>query len=231
MGVGEKYFFAYHFFSVLILFINKKSILIFYMLIDLTQYIDECSTVFPGTPPVQIKPLSTIKKQGYNEQQISISTHTATHIDAPYHMLSKGKTLSSYPIEYFIGNAVVINVCDQPQIKPDLTDVQKDDIVFFYTGHQSKRHTSHYFSNPPVIMRETAEELIKKHVRILGIDSFTVDSFPYPVHHLLFDHDICIVEGLVHLEHIPQHRFRCYILPLKLRKSDAAPCRVIAETF
>ncbi len=200
------------------------------MLIDLTQYIDEQSTVFPGTLPVQIKPLSTIKKEGYNEQQISISTHTATHIDAPYHMLSQGKPLSAYPIEYFIGNAVVINVCDQRKIKADLSTVQKDDIVFFYTGRQSQCHTPDYFSNPPVITRETAEELIEKQVRIVGIDSFTVDSYPYPVHHLFFNHDICIVEGLIHLEQIPQHRFRCFILPLKLRKSDGAPCRVIAET-
>ncbi|MFO8077961.1 MAG: cyclase family protein, partial [Thermoplasmatota archaeon] len=201
-----------------------------YMLIDLTQYIDEQSTVYPGTPPVQISQIARIEKQGFNEQQISISTHTSTHIDAPYHMLSKGKPLSAYPIEYFIGKAVVINVCDQQQIKADLGNVEKDDIVFFNTGHQSQCHTSDYFSNPPVISRKTAEELIKKHVRIVGIDSFTVDSHPYPVHHLFFNHDICIVEGLIHLEQILQHRFRCYILPLKLRKSDGAPCRVIAET-
>lgn len=199
------------------------------MFIDLTQYIDEKTVVYPKTPSVKIKLISSITQDGFNEQQITLTTHTSTHIDAPFHMRSDAKPLSAYSIDHFIGDAVVINVIGQQKIQADLTAVKKDDIVFFNTGHQVNLHNPDYFSKYPVLSTQTAEELIKKQVRIVGIDSFTVDSSPYPVHHLFFQHDICIVEGLVHLDQITQHRFRCFIIPLKLRNNDGAPCRVIAE--
>lgn len=198
------------------------------MIIDLTRYIDENTKVLPDTPSVRIKQLSTLVQHGYNEQQITITSHTSTHIDAPNHMISSGKTLSDYPLDRFIGDAIVINVCGQREIKPDLTAVKRKDIVFFYTGYDLCCN-GETIEKSPVVSEETALYLIDKQVPIVGIDSFTPDIYPYPIHQLLFGHDICIVEQLTNLDKIPQQRFTCYILPLKLHNSDGAPCRVIAQ--
>jgi len=78
-----------------------------------------------------------------------------------------------------------------------------------------------------VISRETAEKLIAKKIRIVGLDSLTPDNEPYDIHKMLFRHGILIVENLVNLDKLKGKRFKCYIMPLKIKDADGAPCRII----
>ena len=199
------------------------------MFIDLTLPINKNSPVLPGYPAVKITQFATLRKNGWNEKQLVLTSHCSTHIDAPNHMLETGKTLSDYPIESFMGEAVIIDVLGQSEIKADVSEVNKNDIVFFFTGHNNHLHEKDYFKNNPVISQKTVLELIKKEIRILGIDSFSPDNEPYLIHKLLFEHDIRIVENLTHLDKINRKRFYCYIFPLNIKDADGAPCRVIAK--
>jgi arylformamidase len=199
------------------------------MYIDLTLSIDNHSPVYPGTPRPKIQQLSTIDANGYNEKKLIITSHTGTHIDAPRHMLQGGKTLDQFQIDVFIGNAMVLDVVGQKEIHTDLSKVQKNDIIFFYTGHSKKIYQPTYFQENPVISQDTAQELIDKQAKIIGLDSFTPDNEPFPIHTMLFKKDILIVENLVNLENLVDKRFTCYILPLKICDADGAPCRVIAK--
>jgi kynurenine formamidase len=199
------------------------------MYIDLTMPLDEKTPVFPGSPKPEIYTISTIESKGYNEKKVSFSLHTSTHIDAPRHMLVNGKTLSDFTIDYFIGEAIVLDVSNQKEINVDLTDIRKNEIVFFYTGRSKYNDQSNYFKDNPVLSEKTAQRLIEKQVKIIGIDSFTPDNEPYLIHKMLFKHDILIVENLVNLERLIGKRFKCYILPFKVKDADGAPCRVIAE--
>ncbi|MBI2147229.1 cyclase family protein [Candidatus Woesearchaeota archaeon] len=198
------------------------------MIIDLTMLIDETTPVYPGDPKQEIRQIAAIKKEGYNEKRVAFNSHFSTHIDAPFHMLEDGKTLTDFPIETFVGDAVVIDVRDQREITEDLENIGNCDIVFFYTGHTEKRSEAGYFENNPVLSKATILRLIKKNVRIVGIDSFSPDNAPWPLHKLLFKNDILIVENLVDLEKVAGKKFKCYILPLKIKDADGAPCRVIA---
>jgi len=199
------------------------------MYIDLTMHLDEKTPVFPGSPKPEIIQISTIESKGYNEKKISFSLHTATHIDAPRHMIQNGKTLDEYPIDTFIGNAIVLDVVGQKEIHADLSKVQKDDIIFFYTGQSKHTYEPTYFKNNPVISKYTAKELIDKQVKIIGLDSFTPDDEPFLIHRMLLKRDILIVENLINLEKLVNKRFTCYILPLKICDADGAPCRIIAK--
>jgi kynurenine formamidase len=194
---------------------------------DLTMGIDNSTPVFPGDSKQEIVQEATIKENGLNKKRLSFTSHFSTHIDAPLHMREGGKSLSDFPIERFIGYAVVIDVRGQKQITPDLAAVKKDDIVFFYTGHTEKAGSKDFFKDNPVITEETAEKLIEKGIRIVGLDSYTPDNIPYTVHKMLFAHDIMIVENLVNLDKLSGRRFRCHIMPLKIIGGDGAPCRVI----
>jgi kynurenine formamidase len=191
-------------------------------IIDLTMPIDEKTPVFPGDPKPQFQQIATIQDNGWNEKRLTFNSHFGTHIDAPFHMLEDGKKLSDYPIETFVGEAVVISLDDEfPKNLPP--------IVFFHTGHSKKAYSKDYFRNNPVLTMNIAKELIKQKVRIVGIDSFTPDNTPYDIHKLLFKHDILIVENLVNLDKLVGKRFMCSILPLKIQDADGAPCRVIAS--
>ena len=53
-----------------------------------------------------------------NEQRISLSVHTGTHLDAPSHFGTrcegkKPKTIDEIPLEWCYGNGVVLNFCNK----------------------------------------------------------------------------------------------------------------------
>jgi arylformamidase len=196
---------------------------------DLTMPIDERTPVFPGDPEQEIEQIAQVEEDGWTEKRLTFNSHFSTHIDAPIHMKSGGKTLDDFEIDRFIGEAVVIDASDQKEIEPSLEKVQEDDIVFFYTGHIEKAYDEDFFEDNPVITEETAEKLIEKGVSIVGLDSYTPDNDPFPVHKKFFAEEILIVENLVNLEKLIGERFECYILPLKIGDADGAPCRVLAE--
>lgn len=200
------------------------------MIIDLTMPIDNKTPNWPGDPEIIIKQASTVEKDGIGKKTLQFHSHFSTHIDAPSHMIVKGKTLSDYSIDKFVGECIVLDVRGQKEIETDLSIVKENDIVFFFTGHSDKAYDPHYFKNNPVITEKTANELVKKKIKIVGLDSSTPDNEPYTLHKLFFKHDILIVENLVNLRNLAGKRFQCYILPLKIKDGDGAPCRVIGVT-
>ena len=59
--------------------------------IDLTLTISENIPTFLGSPKPNFINWENIEKDGYNLELLFLSTHTGTHIDAPYHFLKKGQ--------------------------------------------------------------------------------------------------------------------------------------------
>ncbi len=74
-----------------------------------------------------------------------------------------------------------------------------------------------------------AKKLIEKKVKIIGLDSWSPDNSPFEVHKMLFKQNILIVENLINLDKLVGKRFKCYILPLKVKDADGAPARIIGE--
>ena len=194
--------------------------------IDLTMPIDEKTPNFPGDPILKIK-RHNVKEHTFGKTFLEIQTHISTHIDAPSHMIEDGKTLSDFPINKFVGDAIVIDVRGQENIEPNLSDVKEGDIVFFLTSHSDKAYEPDYFENNPVITEKTAQKLIEKRISIVGLDSFTPDNEPYNVHKIFLKNDVLIVENLIDLNKLSGKRFQCFIMPMKITNADGAPCRVI----
>lgn len=194
---------------------------------DLTMPIDERTPVIPGDLRQEIKQVATVSQDGYSKKRFSFDSHFSTHIDAPYHMLENGKKLTDYPIETFVGDAVVIDVCGQAMIDDPLDQVRPRDIVFFFTGHSDKAYQKDYFETSPVLSPAVAQKLIDKKVKIVGIDSWSPDRAPYEIHKMLFPAEIMILENVINLAPLNGKRFQCFIAPLKIQDGDGAPCRVI----
>src|SRR3989338_4911683 len=127
------------------------------MIIDLTLPIDNKTPNWPGDPEIVIKQHSTVEKDGIGKKVLSFHSHFSTHIDAPSHMIAKGKTLSDYPIEKFVGECIVLDVRGQKEIDANLDLVKEGDIVFFLTAHSDKVYEKDYFSASPVLSLETAQ--------------------------------------------------------------------------
>jgi kynurenine formamidase len=181
-------------------------------IIDLTLPLEKAEA-YPGDPPMESSKLSTIATEGYNSRKLAITSHSGTHIDAPYHLLPEGRRLDDFPLETFMGEGIVL---DLRSGSPELSLVKENDIVLFCAGEDG------------AISENLAQALIGKKVKMVGIDSPSPDRPPFPVHKMLLGNDIPIVENLFGLERILGRRCMLYILPLKLGDADGAPCRAVA---
>ena len=78
--------------------------------IDLTHPITPDMPVYPGTEKPVFTPANSYEKDGFKETKISMFTHTGTHMDPPAHLYAGRTTLDQFPIDQFIGRALVIDV-------------------------------------------------------------------------------------------------------------------------
>ncbi|MDY6780732.1 MAG: cyclase family protein, partial [Halobacteria archaeon] len=173
--------------------------------------------------------VAEVDEDGYAVKKVTIPTHISTHLDAPKHMVSGGKSLEEFPTRKFVGKAVVVDVRGQDEISVDLDNVgvtQDVDMVFFRTGHVRNLHDD-YFGSHPVVTEETAEQLVDRGVDIFGVDANSPDKELFRVHDILLSNDVLIAENLTNLDDAPDGRFDCYALPLKIDDTDGAPCRAV----
>lgn len=200
--------------------------------LDLTMLLDEKTPVYPGDRHGEFSCMATVEKDGWNAMRMSFNSHFGTHMDAPLHMVSGGKSLDAYLPERFVGKAAVLDVRGKSVIRPqdcDLDRLQPGDFAFFFTGHSDDAHGPDYYSKNPVLSPELAQALVDCKVGMVGLDSWTPDNAPYTLHKLFFRNDILILENLVGLEPLSGKRADAVVAPLKVRHADGAPCRVFAK--
>lgn len=200
------------------------------MLVDLSATLNAQTPVYPGDRPTKIEPAGVFSRDGWNDHYVSFNTHAGTHMDAPLHMIANGKTLDQFSIEQFVGHGRLIDVQEGFKLeKLEQASIQPNDIVFFRTGMSQHYHVPIYFQKYPVMAEEIADYLVKKKVKMIGVDACSVDSQEsFPIHKILLDSDVLIIENLTNLEQLAGKEFKVYALPIKL-DVDGAPARVIAE--
>jgi arylformamidase len=199
-------------------------------LIDLSVSITEDLPVYPGDPHVLIKSGRELQKDGFEDHYLSIGTHAGTHIDAPQHMIENGKGLDQFPLETFTGRGICIKI-ENKQFnleKVKTINIQPGDIVFFYTSISDIFNKPEYFQNYPALPEEVASYLTEKKVKIIGVDTCSVDHDEFIAHKLFLKNDILIIENLTNLAELVNKQFTVYAFPLKL-KLDGSPVRVVAE--
>lgn len=201
------------------------------MLIDLSVPINEQTPVYPGDPATKIEQAGNLSKDGYCDHYISLGTHVGTHIDAPMHMIESGKPLNQIPVEQFVGKGRVIYVAGNDFENVKSGNIQEDDIALFCTGMSDKYNDPAYFEDYPVMSEEIAEYLVNAKVRMVGVDTCSVDNQNgFPVHKILLTGNVLIIENLTNLYQLKGKDFTVYALPINLQ-IDGAPARVIAEVL
>ena len=76
--------------------------------IDLSVTIHEGMDVFEGDPEVKIDVVHTYEEDTWMLRNLSMGSHTGTHVDAYSHMHEGEPTLDDIPIERFFGKAQVV---------------------------------------------------------------------------------------------------------------------------
>jgi kynurenine formamidase len=211
--------------------------------IDLTLTISEEIPTFPGSPQPNFINWETLEKDGYNLELLFLSSHTGTHIDAPYHFLKKGQKIHQIVTRRLVTEAILIKIrkgANQSITKTDIEKFEKkygkiDDgsTVIFHTGWQKNLKKESYFLKNPGLAVSAAKYLASKKINLVGIDSPSIDlgkDSKFSVHHILAKSGILIVENLANLEKINSEMFHLIVAPLKLKNATGSPVRAMALT-
>ena len=94
--------------------------------IDLTLTISKSIPSFTGSPKPQFIFWSDLKEDGYNLELLFLSTHTGTHLDAPYHFVKNGLKIHQILLDRLIGKGTIIKLQ-----KTKNTSITKLDITSF----------------------------------------------------------------------------------------------------
>ena len=208
------------------------------MLIDMTHTITQEIPVCPGDPAPVLSKGSTITKDGCRTTQLSLCSHTGTHMDAPSHLLRDGRSLDEMPMSQFSGRATALDVSGVgPVITAEFLRSRHDDIycadyVLFCTGWEGRWGTEAFLEDTfPVPDEEAAHYLTSCGLKGVGTDALSVDrlSGPPTVHTILMKADAVILENLC-LEKVRGRKdFLFFALPMKFQNADGAPIRAFAE--
>ena len=211
-------------------------------LIDLTHLFNENMTVYPDTVAPKLEALNTVDEHGFAELKMTTVLHAGTHIDAPCHILKNTKSLDQFPLDKFIGKAIVIpcqnkKEIDLPYLQTYEDKILQADFILFFTGWQYKWNTKNYFDNCPVPTAEAAKWLAGFKLKGIGFDAFSVDKIVsahkvtpenLPNHYILLEKEILLIENLTNLDKLPSGTFPFQCFPLKIENADGSPIRAVA---
>jgi kynurenine formamidase len=210
-------------------------------IIDLTLTVSDKIPTFPGSPQPSFIPWENVKEDGYNLELLFLSTHTGTHMDAPYHFLEKGAKIHEISLKKLVSETVLIKSKKKDGESITKTDIQKFEkkhgkiasfsSVIFYTGWQRNLQKKYYFTKNPGLSVSAAKYLASKKINLVGVDSPSIDlgtDSKFSVHQIFAKKGILIVENLANLEKIKSSKFHLVVLPLKLKNATGSPVRAIA---
>lgn len=215
-------------------------------LVDLSRLIYEGMPKIPILPEVHVeKCFSLDKGHALNVTAISLACHAGTHVDAPVHIVPGGKSIEELPLESFVGPGAVIGVRKKggeevtaKDLESSGVPVNRGDILMLYTGWDEKFESPDYNVHPYLSV-DAAEWMVKKGVKLFGIDCITVDlptplrpkGFGFPVHKMLLGNGVLIAENVTGLGQIVGRKTRIMALPLRVKGSDAGHARIVAEVL
>lgn len=78
-------------------------------IIDLSTPLYSGMDVYPGDPEVKIAIEHTYEAEGWQLRQMTLGSHTGTHVDAYSHMHQGKASIDQIPLERFFGRAKVVD--------------------------------------------------------------------------------------------------------------------------
>jgi kynurenine formamidase len=130
--------------------------------------------------------------EGWTRETLTLGTHNATHVDAPYHYNSvvEGRpalTIDQLPLERFLGPGVMLDFTSHADGEPvDVEhlaaalarvdhDVSPGDIVLVHTGRDAYYGSPDYIDRGPGVTAAATRWLHEHGVRVMGIDAWGWD--------------------------------------------------------
>jgi kynurenine formamidase len=243
----------------LLLFAQRRSpypeATVFSTILDLTHSVSADAPNWEGTSPsLHARTTGTLERDGYFTRHVSFDEHSATHMDAPAHMIPGTWTVDQIPAERLVRPLVVLDVTAQARANPDYQvsvediahweskhgDIPLGSVVLAHTGWDLRWNSSTEFRNAdksgtlhfPGFSLEAARFLVEARAIVgLGIDTLSVDpgiSTDYAVHKYCAARGVYHLENVANLGQVPPSGAIAAVTPMKLEGGSAAPVRILA---
>ena len=189
---------------------------------------------FPGDPEVRITKVRSIGRgDPYELSALALGSHTGTHVDPPSHFVPGGLPVDQLDLSVLNGRCEVVDVpAGRSEVGlPEVRAVpQGAERVLFRTANSARWARSEaFFADYVAIGLPAAHELLDRKLRLVGIDSLSVEVSPdasFPVHRLLLGHGLVILEGL-RLADVRAGPYELRCLPLRIHDGDGGPARAV----
>ncbi len=203
---------------------------------DVTVALHDGMPHWPGDPSCHIKKVVSMDDGAVcNLTHLSLSAHTATHMDAPRHFIRDGQTMEQMPLEAVIGRCRVIELDVEDQITAkDLKGcrLKAGSRILFKTRNSAQSWQRPDFDKNFVsIRKDAAQFLVDRGVLTVGVDYLSIGGFEkdgVETHQIMLGAGIWVIEGL-NLSAIQPGNYEMICLPLKIAGADGAPCRVVLK--
>lgn len=202
---------------------------------DISRTLGPETVIYPGDPAYRRTVVSALEKgDECSLSKFEMGAHTGTHVDAPAHFIPDGMTLDQYPPERFIVPSVVLDSTDAHCPTPEMLDrvfIPRGAAILFKTRNSITEEDSggEFRENYVPLNEPLAQACLARDVSMVGIDALSIDGpaeTGHPVHHILLERDVLILEGLS-LHGVPEGSYMLYCLPLKLQGAEASPVRAV----
>jgi arylformamidase len=198
---------------------------------DISRRLQNEMPVWPGDTAFHFEVSSFNGGNGtVNVGSLQLSTHTGTHVDAPYHFDDQGKRIIDLDLDLYIGPVRVIDMKGKESIgAKDLHDINLDGIERIILRTLSWNNPAEFPNQIPHLNPDIAPFLASKGIRLIGVDVPSVDpidSQTLDAHHSLHKYGIHILESVL-LDDIDSGDYELIALPLPLVEGDGSPVRAI----
>ena len=203
---------------------------------DISPPVHAGAPVFPGDTAyaqqwsAQIGPGCPV-----NVSALTLSPHVGAHADAPLHYDPAGAAIGAVDLAPYLGPCRVIHAIG---VRPL--------ILWEHLAHATQalppRVLVRTYARMPVdawdaqlaaFAPETVERLADAGVRLIGIDTASIDpadSKTLDSHQVIRRRDVRVLENLV-LDDVPEGDYELIALPLKLVTADASPVRAVLRAL
>ncbi len=169
--------------------------------------------------------------QSANVSELSLGSHTGTHVDSPHHFLDNGIGVDQMPIDHMVGPCYVAEFPGEGHITVDMLEeaaIPSQTTRLLAKTTNGRFWDDHAFHPEFVGFDDSAAHWLAERFVLVGIDYLSIERFHSPthaVHHALLSKGAVIVEGL-DLRKVPAGEYFLVCAPLNVVGADGAPARV-----
>ncbi len=219
-----------------------------YKFIDLTHTLESMIPTWEGgcgfTHDLHIDYSDCQGKDKFRVMKMSMHAGIGTHMDAPSHCISGGRSIHEFDVNELCMPCVVIDVSGRCHARytvtvKDITEFEniygrilKGSCVMIKTGwSQFWAEPEHYRNNYvfPSVSPQAADFLLQRGVDALGIDTLSPDrpEDGFKVHQLFLGAGKILIENVANLDSIPEVTAFVLAVPLKIKYGTESPLRLV----